>query len=756
MKLILKHEVNSDFIYIGVVDGDDGKIKIFDQNGNIQEVRYSTEPVVPHQRYLYKDEKLIVRDENGEKIQNIELTERAHSFDYLEHGQNKPLKYCVSKNNVIFTNPKKSAELSTKGLDTTSADRKRYYSYINLKIVDVENYNYIFKRFYGDDQKETYRYIQDIDLFDVDGLGSAGFKDDLSLPLQTQSPFRIVIDDTIEGGVTEPAVLDIEFYGQIYQHQNNSGDYANKVEYTWDVKIISAGKGFNTGDKFRYNLKVPTDDGTETIVLLFKVTDTKRVRGTKFDTIIPKDLGNNNSAEEILLELASEFKKTGINQAVVVGNGLYLQENNPFSVSTDEIAVADVMNSQKMKNDEVPIVRVNTVSELPLECYPGFLVEVVNSFENKNNYYLEYESESNTDDTSITKADGYWQEVRKPYEPYKPLSSTMPHMISIANNNSSKDFVFIVSPIDWENRKAGTSSDNPSIFTDNTTITEVNYYKNRLLLMTGNGAVCSSQAGKINDLFIKTAISTSLTDPIDFIANSNQRVPIHGSTVVNDGMVLFGTSEQYRLSADRAAFTADTVNITKISNYTFDPRSKPIYLGTNVGFISEGLTRFYEMTNIYESGPVDINERSQQIQTQFGGGFNIPVSSREQSMALFYKRYTDDSKSEFLYVYRFRQENSQDSSQSSWVKWKVNGDVGYVTMPQDKILMVVRTDEGPLLYSMDSTSITGLPADGAAALDAVPHFTDGWYEKGKAVINGAPFTTTITFPTIYPRSKESL
>ena len=60
--------------------------------------------------------------------------------------------------------------------------------------------------------------------------------------------------------------------------------------------------------------------------------------------------------------------------------------------------------------------------------------------------------------------------------------------------------------------------------------------------------------------------------------------------------------------------TSETANLTKIANYTFDPMSDPIYLGTNVGFVGAGLTRFYEMTNVYDRGPVDINERSQQIQ----------------------------------------------------------------------------------------------------------------------------------------------
>ena len=102
-------------------------------------------------------------------------------------------------------------------------------------------------------------------------------------------------------------------------------------------------------------------------------------------------------------------------------------------------------------------------------------------------------------------------------------------------------------------------------------------------------------------------------DPIDLIANSNQKVPIHGSAVVNNAMVLFGDTEQYSLATNDSLLTSQTASLTKVSNFTFDPVSNPIYLGTNLGFISKGIKKFYEMTNIYDRGPVDINERSQQI-----------------------------------------------------------------------------------------------------------------------------------------------
>ena len=77
-------------------------------------------------------------------------------------------------------------------------------------------------------------------------------------------------------------------------------------------------------------------------------------------------------------------------------------------------------------------------------------------------------------------------------------------------------------------RTAGDAKDNPSMFTRITAITDINYYKNRLFFFTTNGTVISSKAGEIN-LFIDTALTVSLIDPIDLIANSNQRVAMHGS-----------------------------------------------------------------------------------------------------------------------------------------------------------------------------------------------------------------------------------
>ena len=138
-----------------------------------------------------------------------------------------------------------------------------------------------------------------------------------------------------------------------------------------------------------------------------------------------------------------------------------------------------------------------------------------------------------------TKADGFWQERQKPFEQFKPDPGSLPHMITVARQADETEFVFVVSGMRYASRRAGTAVENPSFFKDFSPITGINYYKNRLFFFTRNGNVVSSRAGKINNLFINSALSLSNIDPIDVTANSNQRVAIYDSAVVNNSGIVW-------------------------------------------------------------------------------------------------------------------------------------------------------------------------------------------------------------------------
>ena len=753
-ELELSNQINSDYIYFGCVRRD-GVIEIVNQDGVSQEVRYADDSLLPHKRYEYFSKNyegtgnaLVAFDENDKVLQVYE-TEGGndHALSYFKHRQGNPLKYCVSKSHIIFTNTTKVPQLAGAQVPT-NYEEKKYYSFINLKVLDTENYNYIFKRFYPDDQTDGYKYITKISIESIDDI-DADYDQDLTLPLQTEGPFTFDITPKTSTGTREDAQIEVRFVGQVVQLKSEDGDgFRNEARYSYYPTIVTPGKGFRKGEVYTETL--PGLNGLPDLTIKFKIEDVNSVTATRNDDINPNVTGD-MSIDQILSSLKNGFESSGIDKAVVVGNGIYLENGAEFSVSTSEIAVADVINSQKLEDDQIPLARVNTVAELPTECYDGFIVQVKNSFDGSNDYYLQYQAESESkDDLDLTKADGFWEEIAKPFERDNPQNATLPHMVTVVRDSDRDNFVFVVTKMSYEVRTAGTVSDNPSMFVDESPITEVNYYKNRLFMFTKNGSVISSRAGEINNLFLNTAINTSIIDPIDIVANSNQRVGIYGSAVVNNGLVLFGESEQYSLSTSNDVLTSETANVTKISSYTFERGSRPIQLGSNIGFISSGLTRMYEMTNVYDRGPVDIVERSQQIQSQFGQGFDMPVSSREQSQVIVYKRHggaLDNSKS--LYLYRYRQESSQESSQTSWVKWTLDKPIAYVSMPQNKMFVVVGRGSDCDLYLMDSSVLEGLPAN-PGSLGLVPNYTDGYTDDS----DGVPFETRITFPTIYARSGD--
>ena len=743
----LSNQVNNDYIYIGNVT-QNGEISIFNQDGERQLVVYTedNQAVTPHKDYLYKDgiETLVVNDDNGEELESLKTTLTATN-GYFRHSDDKPLKYCISKDHAIFANPIEVPTL-TKAPKPSANDLKKYYSYINLKVVDTANYNYIFKLFRPKDGADTYRYITDVDAIKIDDVLS-DYDKDLTLPLQLNGPFEFDLGSVGQDGIEEVAKIEVTFVGQVVQLKSDDGDgYRNEARYNWSTQIITPGKGYKKNQVFKITKSANDLGGTEDLTFTFKIEDVNSVTATSNVDINP-GVTNDMDAASVLQALQASFKSNGIDKAVVTGSGIYLEDYEPFSVSTAEVAVADVLNSQQLDDTIPPIAIVNTVAELPIECWNGFRVEVKNSFDDKNNYFLEYKAESEGSDLDLTKADGYWEEIAKPYEQFNPRNGTLPHMITIARREYRTDFAFVVSPIQYNKRTAGTMLDNPSMFVDKATITDLNYYKNRLFFFTSVGTIISSRAGEINNLFINTGLQTSPIDPIDVVANSNQRVPIYGSSVINNGMVLFGETEQYMVTTNSDLLTSETVNVTKVANYTFDRVSNAIYLGANIGFVSKGVSRFYEMTNLYDRGPVDINERSQQIQTQFGQDFNMPVSSREQSQVVVYK---SGASSADMMVYRFRQENSQESSQTSWVRWRVGGNnkVCFASLPQDKMFVVVKPLFGECkLYKIDGSSVDNTVNPNPIN---IPTFRDGYTPRAEG--SGDPFTTKIVFPTIYAQS----
>ena len=174
----------------------------------------------------------------------------------------------------------------------------------------------------------------------MEDLGD-GYDQDLSLPLQTNGPFRFELEPNDDGAdIKENAIVDVTFRGQIIQLQSSdSGGYRNEARYSWSVRIVDPGKGFKEG-VFNIVMDAPPSDeiaDLPDLLLTLSITDANKVTATKNELIVPEELTDQSNAEDILLELAEQFKQSGINKVLVVGSGLYLENDAAFSISTQRL-----------------------------------------------------------------------------------------------------------------------------------------------------------------------------------------------------------------------------------------------------------------------------------------------------------------------------------------------------------------------------------------------------------------------------------
>ena len=97
----------------------------------------------------------------------------------------------------------------------------------------------------------------------MEDLGD-GYDQDLSLPLQTNGPFRFEAEPNDDGlDIKENLIVDVTFRGQIIQLQSSdSGEWYQERSadvQAWSVRIVDPGKGFKEG-VFNIVMDAPPSD----------------------------------------------------------------------------------------------------------------------------------------------------------------------------------------------------------------------------------------------------------------------------------------------------------------------------------------------------------------------------------------------------------------------------------------------------------------------------------------------------------------
>ena len=670
---------------------------------------------------VYYTEQQIEPDDN-EGLTEDDL-QQCNFNSYLQHTTDGALRFTTVNNYTFITNP-------GVGVTMSKVDNQRPYeafieitqlAYSREYLVDIDLVN--------TDIDSFYRTASEISLSSTANFGGDN-KDD-SCPAN----FRQVVTLNAQEGPGTGLVVEIESIG-VQTPKNNGKSY--ECTYRHNVSLINGGRDFREGDICKY-----TNDAIDPETNYYiEITNTDPIYSSAdyqvTGVLTPSNGDEVATIKSVLSDLRSKIsEQTPIlsSDIEIVGNGLYVKYSEPFTVTTSE---KDLMNILSNTDNELvnPYCIVNNVSRLPLECKNGLVALVANSFSEEDDYWVQFVANYGavTNDTQPdfkeTAATGYWEEIAEPGGEVKFNSATMPQALVYSTINAEP--VFVVAPVAWKKRSCGDESFNPSFNKFN--ITNLLFYRNRLTALSQENVIMT-KAGELFNWFPSSAIAMSPADPIDISAATDYSGILQDGLVGNNTLVLFSQQQQFQLTTDSDILGPNTAKILEISRYNYSAITKPFNIGTDAGFISDrgGRAKVYELSNVFREGSVTLQEKSKIVSESFHKNVTSVAASPEDELLVFSNYDTT------VWIYKFLQEGDK-LIQDAWVKWEVPYKVISNFIINNVYYAVL---ENQIIDGDDEVYLTRLDLE--QSITQGP-FKDMWEEDDDTV--GVPFQMKVEFPTV--------
>lgn len=396
-----------------------------------------------------------------------------------------------------------------------------------------------------------------------------------------------------------------------------------------------------------------------------------------------------------------------------IGNGIYFR-----MYTSDKInGVADTeypneldwtVTASDSKLINVLTDEVNDVGDLPTHCRHGYVVKVVNSTSDKDDYYLQFKSNSAPDD-----GPGVWEECVKPGSRTEFAADTMPHQLVKVNARGTRPKHFELKPIDWQGKIVGDDNTNPSpsfifnphyskfnavlskAFGEDTydlvaghPIQNLAFYRNRLALLA-NDSIILSQPGDDFNFWAKSAMTISPADSIDLSVGDTKPATLVHSISTQKGLLLFSKEKQFLLTTDNDVLSPETAKIQSISTFNYNPLVEPFSLGTTIGFVNNvgSHTKFMEMTNISNPSQTEVIEQSKLVSSLLPTTINSVAESKEDGLVLFATSDTNED------IYGYKWFNTGEKRiLASWFRWKMHGNTIFHALVDGIYYAVIRVD----------------------------------------------------------------
>jgi hypothetical protein len=421
--------------------------------------------------------------------------------------------------------------------------------------------------------------------------------------------------------------------------------------YTDELTLLHGGEGWTAGNTVTVSL-----EGVDYVIKVQDSETTKQKANVKAvrPSPTPFDADTAVSATTILGGIAAELHGiTGIGYEVI-GNGVYIHSDSvAFNVSVVEKDLMKAITTE-----------ANDITDLPLQCKHGYIVKVLNSDSDKDDYYLKFNAENGVSGV------GSWEECPAPGIKKGYSADRMPLTIQRTATTT-----FTVDRAAWSLREVGDDNTNPypSFAKDeDQTISRILFWRNRLVILSDENAICS-QPGNFYNFWNKSALAVSPSDRIDIACSSSFPSKLVDGVQINNGLLIFSTDQQFLLATDDSVLSPDTAKLSSVSTYNYNKKVSPISLGKTVGFLdsSGAYSKFFESANIASVGEPDIANQTTVVPKLIPQDIDLLTNSRENGLILFGKV---DSDTVIAYKYL---NIGNERLQSSWFKWKLINPLRY-------------------------------------------------------------------------------
>lgn len=301
------------------------------------------------------------------------------------------------------------------------------------------------------------------------------------------------------------------------------------------------------------------------------------------------------------------------------------------------------------------------VSDLPNQCFDGFILKVSNTAEtDSDDYYVRFTTQSQG-----ARGAGSWEETVKPGIDTVINPATMPQALIRQSDGS-----FTLGPLNndsafggWGEREVGDEDTNPEPTFVGKGVSGMFFYMNRFGILSED-AVIMSQPGNYFNFWVVSALTISDADPIDLVASSTEPAILKAAIGAPKGLILFAERSQFLLSTSEIAFAPSTVKMAEISSYYYKSPIQPLSTGISIAFPSENrtYTKILEMAVDSVENRPEVADITRILPEYLPSNLEWGEVMPNNNMLLY------GDKSENVYVFKFFNQGNERQI-AGWTRW---------------------------------------------------------------------------------------